>query len=251
MMIKYAVLLLVILGVAACSSAPYVSPEKKAKSVANHVAAGVEYLKAGINERARAHFVAALDADPKSPIALNAMASLFRVESDDVQAEKLFKKSIKYDSKFSQARNNYGALLYSMGQYEKAIKHLKRAGDDVRYNNRGVAYENVGRCYLALENIAEAEASFYKASKLDKNLMNTVLYLSEIAFKNKDYKKSQSYYKRYLAFSRPPTAKSLWLGIRLERIFEKKETLSTYELTLREMFPASMEYNAYRASLAK
>lgn len=46
----------------------------------------------------------------------------------------------------------------------------------------------------------------------------------------------------------PSSARQLWLGIRLQRILGDKNKQASYELALRNLFPGSPEYKAYKAS---
>ena len=57
----------------------------------------------------------------------------------------------------AQARNNYGTYLYQLQRYNDAIEQFTRAGATLGYEQRYQSLENLGRIYLKLGDVANAE----------------------------------------------------------------------------------------------
>ncbi len=208
------------------------------------IAAAAEYIKEGNAETAFKHLKRALEKAPKSPEAHNAMALVYRLTGDKKLEEKHFKLSLRYDSTLSKARNNYATFLYNENRYKEALKQLKKAANDPGYENRAVAFENMGRCYLKLADLEKAEEAFLSATRADGRMSRSYLELADIAFKKNDRQGAADYVEQYGLLARH-TPRSLWLGIQVQRVVGDRDKLASYELALRKLYPNSAEYQAY------
>ena len=175
------------------------------------------------------------------------MALFFSIEGDKPQTEKHFKQALTVDPDFSQARNNYAAFLFQEGRYKDAIQQLERVVKDYRYDRRSTAYENLGQCYLKVNDLEQAEEAFNRALRLNPNLSVSLLELAHLYYEKGNNLAASQYLASYEKISRP-SPRQLWLGIRLQRVLGDKNKLASYELALRNMFPGSPEYQAYLAS---
>ena len=242
---------------AACSSNPPLdAPESRApermetsvdedaqreKAVATRIGAGMESLKANDAERARRHIFRALELDPTSAEAHNAMGLYYRFEGDEKREEAQYRKAIHYDSKFSQARNNYAALLYRHGRYKKAIEQLEKAADDTNYDQRQVALLNLGRCYAKVGEYDKAVAALQRSLRLDSQQVDALLELADVYRMQGKYVDAQRYLGAYSSRGRQ-TARSLWIGIRIGSATGATNDVSSSELQLDSMFKGSPEY---------
>ncbi len=86
--------------------------------------------------------------------------------------------------KNAQARNNYGTYLYQVERYNDAIEQFSIAGATLGYDQRFRALENVGRIYLKLGDIANAEKSFKQALQANRDSYISMLELAEIFYLN-------------------------------------------------------------------
>ena len=59
---------------------------------------------------------------------------------------------------------------------------------------------------------------------------------------------ADNYFKRYLRTTKP-SARSIWLGIQIARIFDNRDDEASYSLILKNIFPASAEYRKYLQSI--
>ncbi|MFZ5698893.1 MAG: type IV pilus biogenesis/stability protein PilW [Pseudomonadota bacterium] len=258
------VLLAVLIGgplLVACSSRPPTDvPERKQqrelapvdekaqrdKAVATRIGAGMESLKANDAERARRHISRALELNPSSAEANNAMALYYRLEGDEKREEEQYRKALRLDSKFSQARNNYAVLLYRQGRYEKAIEQLKAAAEDTNYDQRPVAFLNLGRSYAKIADYDKAVAALQRSLRLDSQQAEPLLELADVYRIQGNYADAHSYLNAYLSRARQ-SPRSLWVGIRIEQALGNMNNVSSYELQLDGMFKTSPEYTEWQA----
>ncbi|MBL4865514.1 MAG: type IV pilus biogenesis/stability protein PilW [Pseudomonadales bacterium] len=221
-----------------------------ARLISVSVQASLEYLKNGDVESAHRHLQTALGADRKSPEAHNALALLFQYEGDADLAEKHFKLALKYSDDTARILNNYGSLLFSQRRYEESLKYLEQAALDTQYERRYLVYDNIGRCALQLKDLSKAEMAFRKALRLKAKSLRPLIELAQISFEKQDYNLTSNYLTQYNKLTRG-SARSLWLGIRLERIQGDQNALASYVLALKNLFPKSLEYERYKESLVK
>ncbi len=222
----------------------------KEEAVKAHLKAGVVSLENGDMTRAHRHLARALELDEKSAEVHNALAIFYQIEKDPVQEEKHFERALSLDSDNPSVNHNYGSFACRMGRYDEGRKHLVKAAANYRYPKRAETYENLGRCELLANNTAAAEAAFDNALRLNPKLPKSLLGQVSIKLDRGQNKLAYDYYQQFTQLSKQ-TAESLWLGIRLERIFGNKDALASYELTLRRLYPGSKEYQLYQASLKK
>ncbi|EKF75678.1 type IV pili biogenesis protein PilF [Alcanivorax hongdengensis A-11-3] len=219
---------------------------KVQEAVTSRVAAGLEYLQQGNPAEARRHFSRALELDDDSPVAHNAMALLYKYEMDPDREEYHYKKALDADSHFAPALNNYGTLLYSRGDYQKALELFERAANDPNYEGRGSAWGNMGRCYLKLGESDRARNAFIKELRLNPRAVEPNLDLAELYYQDKRTKLAWDYYQQYLQRSGRQSAEALWLGIRLASELHYADQQSSYELALENLYRNSEEYRKWQ-----
>lgn len=226
--------------------APVDEKAQRDKAVATRIGAGMESLKANDAERARRHISRALELNPSSAEANNAMALYYRFEGDEKREEEQYRKALRLDSKFSQARNNYAVLLYRQGRYEKAIEQLKTAAEDTNYDQRPVAFLNLGRSYAKIADYDKAVAALQRSLRLDSQQAEPLLELADVYRIQGNYADAHSYLNAYLSRARQ-SPRSLWVGIRIEQALGNMNNVSSYELQLDGMFKTSPEYTEWQA----
>lgn len=243
--------LMILLSLTACIT-EQISGRKRTADPVKYLQAlidlGIGYLRNGEYQRSKEKLLLAIEQDPKSSTAHTTLGLLYQLQREEQLAEKHFKKAIRYDSGHSQARLNYGAFLFQQKQYKEAVKQLTRAASDNSYRGQPEALENLGVCYLQMGDSKKAEESFLRALGLNSQLKRALLEMSEMRIDELKYAESNRYYRAYLKVSQQ-TAQSLWLGIRLARIFGNKDEESSYGLLLKSVFPTSREYKMYKAGI--
>lgn len=219
---------------------------QKRKAVASRLQVGMEALKARDPDRARRHITRALDIDPSSADAHNAMALYYRYEGDPKREEEHYRKAIRFNAGYSQARNNYAVLLFRQGRYKDAIEQLEKAAEDTTYDQRQLVFLNLGRSYAKAGEPEKALNALQRSLRLDTNQPDTFLEIADVLWTQQKIQESLNYYNGYLARSRQ-SARSLWLGIRLEQASANADKVANYEFQLEQMFRATPEYQSWLA----
>lgn len=216
------------------------------EAVQNRVAAAMEYLQMGQPREARQHLSRALALDDRSVIAHNSMALLYQFEGDDEREEYHYRQALRADRNFSPARNNYGTLLFRQGRYKEAIRHFQAAANDSGYGGRAMAYQNMGRCYLAMGQNEDAMSAFNRVIRLNPDAVEPFLELAALHYGKGEHRMANNYYQQYLVRGGRQTARSLWLGIRVAAANGNDDDMASYELALRQRYPESREFRDYR-----
>lgn len=242
--------LLLVLLISGCANN---SPRNKESSgvpseiVQRQLDLGMGYLRNGDYQRAKMNLNRALDIDSKSAAVHAAFGLLFQLEGEKRLAEQYFDAAIKYDPDSAQARNSYGAFLFSEKRYPEAIEQLTQAANNRFYNNRPMVFENLGVAYMQIGDKEQADYAFTRAVQLNPEQPRALLELANIRFDEQDYTAAQELYRRHTKVSsRSP--KTLLLCVKLARIFGRSDEQASCAEALEGIFPTSPEYQEYRES---
>ncbi|MEX2489756.1 MAG: type IV pilus biogenesis/stability protein PilW [Pseudomonadales bacterium] len=216
----------------------------------SQVSLGVGYMRNGNYDRARENLEAALEIDSRSPEAHNYLGLLNQLEGDLETADDHFTKAIRYNRNYAAARNNYGAFLYAQKRYEEAIEQLEVAARDRTYRNQSQVYENLGISYLKLGDDRAAEEAFRQAIAITRAQPRALLELAVMEYEDGNYEQARSLYSQFKEVSRQ-SARSLWLGIRLARIFDNEDEEASLSMALKNIYPDSPQYKAYKRTTSE
>lgn len=224
-----------------------------AKAVDNYTQLGLGYIGQGRYDRARARLNRALEINPDYAPANNAMALLLQSEREPELAEEYFLKSIDLDDEFSQGQFNYGMFLMQHNRYSEACKYLKNAADDVEYQQRAKASQNLGLCYYRNGQVDLAITTYERMLKANRFNTPVLVNLATLLFEKRRYDEAQHYYDRFAQIverkQNQQSANSLWLGIKLGRINQDGAAVKKYAAQLKGDFSESSEYKLYLETL--
>ncbi len=201
---------------------------------------GFQYLQQREYETALRKLEKALEADADYADAHNAMGLLHEALGQYEDAERSFKRALRLDPRNSAALNNYGQFLCQRGRYEEGQKQFLSAVANPLYNLPAVAYSNAGSCAFDAGDLDTAESHFRSALGIDARLAPALLQMADLSYRLGRYLPARGYLQRYLEVARH-TARSLWLGVRIERELDGRDAISSYSLQLEKNFPDAPE----------
>lgn len=201
---------------------------------------GIGYLREGKLELAWTRLQRALDADPNFSTAHNAMALVQERLNDPEKAEEHYRRAVSLNPADSAAQNNYGRFLCGQSRPDEAEQRFLQAAKNPLYDQPAIAYSNAGVCMKQAGNPEKAERYLRAALEINPRIPVALITMSEINFDRERYLPARAYLQRYLDVARR-SARSLWLGVQIERKLGDKDTASSYALMLRSEYPDSRE----------
>lgn len=223
----------------------------KSQILESNIKLGMAYLDKDLRDNALRAFTKALEVDKKSAEAHLGMALIHQVNGEWEMAEKRFQKALKLRADFSMAsiEYSYARFLSEKKQYGEALVYFEKASQDLNYRGRTNALFNVGLCLEELGRETQAIASYQHALNINKKYAPAALELAHKSFSVGEYAEAKRYLDTFTQYARR-SARSLWLGIRIERIFQNKDKEASYGLALRNLHPYSREFLSYKKLLA-
>lgn len=208
---------------------------------------GMKYLEIGKRDNARYQFSRALKFKKDSAPAYQGIAMVHQANGEMEPADKAFEKALKLanDDNRSAIFVSYGRFLMETGRTADACPYFEGAAKDYDFAHRAEALYSAGRCAAKIGNEARVKAAYEHALNLNPNHAPTLIELAEIYFTEGEYPKAKRLVDR-LAKVAQPTAQSLWLGIRIERIFGNRDKEASLALALKNLHPYSKEYLEYK-----
>ncbi|MBQ0799770.1 MAG: type IV pilus biogenesis/stability protein PilW [Porticoccaceae bacterium] len=219
--------------------------DRSQAALEDYIQLGVAYLQQGNREQAQGNFKRALDIDGRSAAAHNGMALLYQLNREFELAEKHYKNVINYDPDFTRGRNNYAVFLVRQNRLDDAYQQLLIAAEDLYYPRRTQIFLSLGEVASALGKKSEALAAWERVIGLNPKIAMPYLSLSEEYFKEGDYPKAKTYLDQFERLAKP-SARSLWLAVRLEDTFGNEDGVSSKGLALKNLFPYSEQALAYK-----
>lgn len=220
------------------------------QAVEDYVQLAIGYYDAGDNAGARRNINNALRLDNRNSGAYNVLALIFQAEGDLDLAEENFQRSISLNRDNSRARNNYAALLFAGDRYREAYEQLQRVTQDVNYEGRGVAFENLGRAALRINRPDDAVAAFRRALQINSNLYVSALELAILEADRQNWESARSFFQQYMTtvdfYNIPHTPRALLAGIQIEKQFQNSDLVQRFGLILSTLYQDSPEYLMYQ-----
>jgi type IV pilus assembly protein PilF len=217
------------------------------KEIEQRVIAASNYLKEDNLEMAMKHLKRAHEVNPNSAQVNDLLGYVFWRNGELELAETHYRKMVSSDGSYSRGRNNYAAFLYQQERYQEAMRQLEIVVSDTLYEGRASGFASLGKCALKLGDEKKAEEAFTRAAAMDRTQAESRLELADMNFSRGEYVVAQRYYDQFRGLS-AQTSRSLWLGIRLARVFKDKDTEASLVLALKNMYPKSREYLEYQKS---
>lgn len=215
------------------------------KALATHIKLGLGYISENNLDSARFHLMKAAAIAPKDAGMLNGRGLLYQLEGEPELAEKSFQMALREDKNFTAARLNYATFLYNKERYKEAYDSYERASEDLNYDRRATTLYGLGLTAMKLGRTDRGIAAFTQAVMLQSDMAPPYLELADYYLTIKDYAMSRKSLTQFERLSRP-TARSLWIGIQIERVFGNQDKEASQALSLKNMYPYSKEYLEFK-----
>ncbi len=244
MRLSWCLLLVVVLS--GCVSTG--QPQRQANTdqmLDNHLQLALGYIGTGNRESARHHLHKAEELRRRAPGVLHAYALLYQSEGELELADDYYRRAIAADRHFSQARFNYGVYLYNQTRFNDALEQFQRVTEDLDYERRSLAFTYLGITAVQLGQQEAAATAFRRAVRLDPTQARAYLELARLEFDHGNFSTAKQWLDQHNRLSQATPA-SLWLGLRLARVFGDRDTEASNAMALRNLFPYSEETLAYQ-----
>lgn len=209
-----------------------------------------QYIGRGNYEDAKRNLSSAVAIDDRNAEVYEAFALVYQSTGEFELAEQSYERALNLQRNFSRARNNYATFLYGQERYEEAEAQLALVVADTLYTARPQAFLNLGLCRLQLFDNRGAEEAFMRTLAMQNTNSIALLEVAQLRFESQDTRNASIYYEQYRNVVRQQSARGLWFGVRLARAQGDKDAEGSYALALRNLYPQSAEYEAYRRSLS-
>ncbi|MGH8573444.1 MAG: type IV pilus biogenesis/stability protein PilW, partial [Gammaproteobacteria bacterium] len=172
--------------------------------------------------------------------AYSMLGEVYRRTGQMDKAEEFFRKAVDLDPKDSGAWSNYGQYLCQMGRDAEADMMFEKALENPLYPTPEIALTNQGVCAVRRGDLGHAEEKLRAALDRNPNVPAALLEMGEVSYRQGQYLKARGYLARYSEVAKH-SARSLWLGVRVERQLGDADAVGSYSVALKGRFPESEE----------
>lgn len=235
--------LIAILSVAlnACETLKVSSDERGESKLSararSHTELGAAYFQQNKLEIALDEFNYAAKIDPGYAQAYNGLGLVYAALGEDAKADVNFKKAIQVEPRNSESHNNYGSFLCARKHYDESITHFLEAVKNPLYATPNLAYANAGICSIRKNDTKNAEIYLSKALQIEPLTHPAAIQLADIQLKRGDATTANKTLQNALLTA--PGSDTLWLGIKIARALDDKNSEASYALQLRQQYPNS------------
>jgi type IV pilus assembly protein PilF len=189
----------------------------------------------------------ALSANSSYAPAYNVLGLVYMNLHEDKLAKENFERALEIEPNDPETHNNFGWFLCQRmpEQMDQAMKHFMAALKDSLYTTPEMSNTNAGTCEISRGNYTSAERLFQQALVLKPGYSQALIGMAEAHYMSGNLPAARLNLSRYMRTS-TPTAKSLLLGVRIERKSGNSQSAASYASQLMKRFPNSNEAIALR-----
>ncbi len=240
-------IILIVFTLAGCTT----TQEQKArdkkleKQIDTNIQLGIEYMSRKKWGYAKERLDIALELDPDSASANNAMGLLMWKLNETDKAVEFLTKATDIDPKDSSAQNNLGVLLCQQGKLDDAVERFQLALKNPMYETPAQANLNAGLCLMKKHDTKNAAKFFRAALKENRNLPKALSAMAKISFEQKKYLTTRAFLQRYFEVGKD-TPEILYIAVKVEEKLGGGDAHASYKIRLKGKFPDSKEAKLIR-----
>lgn len=183
-------------------------------------------------------------ADPTMFEAYNLRGLIYMRLNDNAVAEESFKRAIFINPGAATVQHNLGWLLCQQGRYGEAAQQFKNAVANPMYGERAKTWMTLGLCQVKNGQLEDAESSLLRSYEMDAGNPITGYNLATLFYNRRDFVRAQFYVRR-INNSDLANAETLWLGVKIERQLNSRDSMAQLGQQLTKRFPNTKESALY------
>lgn len=219
---------------------PDLPPDQALKAADANLKVAMAYMQQNDMENANRKLQRALKLAPEYYVTHLVLGRLYQRIRELELAERHFKYALKLKPGDSSALDNYAQFLCAEGRDQEAQEHFLQAAANPLYETPEIPYTNLATCLISADRKAEALRYLLRALQINPQVAQALLHVARLKIEQNDPQTARAYIKRYEAVSQH-TPGSLWLAVQIERSLGNRDGQASYEMTLRNLYPDSIE----------
>jgi type IV pilus assembly protein PilF len=182
----------------------------------------------------------AVGIDASYAVAHGMLGLVYMDLGDCAQADSSFRQGLALVPEDSDLNNNYGWFLCQSDRPRESIEYFLRAVKNPLYPTPARPYHNAGICALRAGDEQTGEEYLLRSFQIDLSNAVAMYNLGEFYLARKNVERAQLFADR-LVKSYEPTAQTLWLALRVERLAGNRDAEASLAVQLKRRFPTSLE----------
>lgn len=240
-MIRTALLAIVLVGAAACTSSPaQLSKPQPDRASDINLELGIDYFRKGNLSAAKDKIDRAIEQNPRNAKAHAAAGLLYDRLNDQKKSESHFEKSLSLDPNNPDTLNNYAVTLCKRGKADKGEKYFVQAANNALYKTPEVAYLNAGSCARGAGDLKNAEANYRKALSIKPRFTQALYEMAQLECKQNNYLSARGFLERYMEAGKTNSS-TLWLAWQIENGLGNTAAARSYAQRLKTEYPGAAE----------
>src|SRR5690554_1049419 len=209
------------------------------------LALGLQYLRSGNFEQAKANLERAREYTPKNPDVYTGLAYYYQQVRDFKSAEAYYREAIKLRPEDGDSYNNLGVLLCGQDRHNEADQMFRKAVAQRGYVKVASTYQNAGRCAAEQGDLASADRYYELALNHSGGSVNILENYAELLLSQKRYDKAGEMIVRRASYPQL-SAQYLWLEVQLAYAQNNKNKRQQFGDLLLQRFPNSSQARDYQ-----
>ena len=186
--------------------------EEAIRTAAIYHSAGINFFSGGKYKEARKNFENAASLDRQNSYYFNDLALSCAELGDMTAASKYYREALRINPGLSEARNGLATIMAIQGDMPGAIIEWEKVITDPLYKSPGIVHYNLGKAYLNLNDMGNAETHFQLALKFNPSHEKSLYSLGQINHKLGRIDEAVSFYRKAVENDQSFTPAHYYLG---------------------------------------